>query len=168
MGRYQQIAFDESLFQVRTWLSSVHTTHMPLLILAGPHGRGKTTVLRTLAEQDGYPCLNLNLALSRALLDVLPSRLPTAIPDVLRELIGTSGEPLLLDNIELLFAPSLRLDPLCLLRDLSRLRPLVVAWPGLYRDGKLTYARPGHPEYRIYSHPDVSILPLGGEGNALS
>ena len=99
MGRYQQVALDESLFQVRTWLSSVHTTHMPLLILAGPHGRGKTTVLRTLAEQDGYPCLNLNLALSRALLDVLPSRLPTAIPDVLRELIGTSGEPLLLSML---------------------------------------------------------------------
>jgi len=59
--------------------------------------------------------------------------------------MSTSGtRPLLLDHVELLFAPFLRVNVLRLLRDLSRLGRLVVAWPGEYHGYRLTYARPGH------------------------
>jgi len=159
---------DSVIAEIQAALSASTTAYGPLLLVVGPQGAGKTALLHKLADQKGYPYRNLSLALSRALLDVPPPRLPATAPSVLRELVAASeASPLLLDDIELLFAPPLRLNPLRLLRDLSRLWPLIVAWPGTYHGGRLTYARPGHPEYRIYNHPDVPILPLGGEDDAL-
>lgn len=56
----------------------------------------------------------------------------------------------LLDNIEIIFDPVLRQDPLALLQGLSRQRVVVAAWPGAVADGWLTYAEPSHPEHRRY------------------
>jgi hypothetical protein len=57
----------------------------------------------------------------------------------LRELADqhTSGELLLVDNIELLFDRSLKLDPLTLLKQLSRVRRVVATWPGEQSGGRL-------------------------------
>jgi len=63
--------------------------------------------------------------------------------------------PLLVTQIDLLFEPSLRLDPLTLLRGLSRQRPLLVAWPGSFQNGVLAYAVPEHSHYRIWPRPDL-------------
>jgi hypothetical protein len=64
----------------------------------------------------------------------------------------------MLDNIELLFAPELEQDPLRLLQRLSRNLTIVAAWPGTVDGGCLTYAEPGHPETRRYSSPQACIV----------
>jgi hypothetical protein len=61
-----------------------------------------------------------------------------------------SGDLVLLDNIELLFDQSLRLDPLDLLKRHAHARRVVSVWPGELRDGRLSYAEMGHPEYQDY------------------
>ena len=61
-----------------------------------------------------------------------------------------------LDNIELLFDPALHQDPLVCLQGLSRNKTLIAAWGGNYVGGVLTYAEPGHPEYRRYERPDAA------------
>lgn len=60
------------------------------------------------------------------------------------------GDLLLLDNLELLFDPSLQLDPLDVLKRHAHARRVVAVWPGQLRDGRLSYAELGHPEYREY------------------
>lgn len=104
-----------------------------------------------------YPRLNLSLHLSERLL-TLPARqrslqTPAIVAEMLR---GT--DRVWLDHIELLFDPALRVDPLRLLRSASRQRLLVVTWPGRYdpSTGTLTYAEPGHPEYRHYHPADLA------------
>jgi len=70
------------------------------------------------------------------------------------------GELVLLDNIEILFDVHLKQDPLRLLQGLSRNKTIVAAWNGTIVDGYLTYAEPGHPEYRRYPVRDFALLDL--------
>lgn len=140
----------------------------PLTLVVGPHGAGKTRLLRLLARQTGYPLYPLSLELSQALRQVLPEARARQVPVALREGIAAlRSNIVLVDRIELLFTPALRSDPLRLLRQVSRLCSLVVAWPGSYENDCLTYAEPGHPEFRSYPHPGIPIFPLGGESDAL-
>jgi len=71
---------------------------------------------------------------------------------------------LILDRLEVLFTPTLQLDVLRLLLDLGRSGRLIAIWPGEYQNTRLTYAMPGHPEYREYEQPEknfpVTILTL--------
>jgi hypothetical protein len=74
----------------------------------------------------------------------------------------SNEEVVLLDNIEILFDPSLQQDPLRLLLNLSRNRTLVVSWNGQIKNNILSYAEPGHPEYRRYSVENFLIIaPVG-------
>jgi hypothetical protein len=65
------------------------------------------------------------------------------------EALMASGEPdvVVLNNIEVLFLPELRVDLLAQLRHLARNRTIVVAWPGRWSAGTLIYAEPEHPEH---------------------
>ncbi len=65
--------------------------------------------------------------------------------------------PILVDRLEILFTPALQLDVLRLLIELSRHTPILAVWPGEYREGRLIYATPGHPEYRMYEHPEQTF-----------
>ena len=134
-----------------------------LLLLVGPSGKGKTKLLHAVRDQRGVPYLNVNAALSERLLEHPKSQRPLEVLPILQQLISEHpSDILLLDNIELLFDPDLRQDPLRCLQALSRNRSLIVAWNGEYRDGVLTYAEPSHREYRRYEKPDAVIIPVGG------
>ena len=154
----------EVLSEIRTWLSSTRTAHSPLLLLVGPTGSGKTRMLRSLAGQYGCPYLNLNLALSQTLQYKRTWHLDAVLAE-LTETLSSEAEPLIVDHIEILFAPAVKLDPLPFLHNLSRHRPLIVGWLGRYTPPKLTYAVPGHPEFREYLHPErrwgIRIISLG-------
>ncbi len=122
-----------------------------LVLLVGPAGSGKTTALQDLSSELAAPLINVNLELSRRLLELPERRRPLEVRDLLRDALGeASGEIVLLDNIELLFDVNLKQDPLRLLQSLSRNRTVVVAWNGSVSDGHVTYAAPDHPEYGRY------------------
>lgn len=82
------------------------------------------------------------------------------VGDVLDE-AGAEAAVILLDDIEVLFAPSLALDPLKLLQSLARNRSIVAAWPGAFGDGFLTYADASHPEHRSYRAPEAVVVLCG-------
>jgi hypothetical protein len=63
--------------------------------------------------------------------------------------------------MDVLFEPSLELDPLALLRQLARVTPVVAAWPGSTGASLLTYGVPEHAHHRTWSE-------LGNEVTALS
>lgn len=101
--------------------------------------------------------LNLSLALSQRLLEIPSHRRPVQASSVLADLLTGQG-PLMLYDIELLFEPTLQLEPLHTLKTASRSRMLLALWPGTFEGGRLTHAEPGHPEYKCYSATDLTDI----------
>ena len=131
-----------------------------LVLVVGEHGTGKTRLLLDLASTHGGAIVDVGAELPRLLFDVPPRRAPAAasdgFSDTLRQAVGVA----IVDNIEALFHPALALDPLKMLKDNSRNRTIVAAWPGEFKDDELTFAEPGHFEYRSYRTADVRVLAL--------
>ncbi|MFO7901458.1 MAG: BREX-3 system P-loop-containing protein BrxF, partial [Pirellulaceae bacterium] len=76
------------------------------------------------------------------------------------------GVSVILDNLEILFDTALQMDPLRLLKSVSRKRGIVASWNGTIGGNSLTYAEPDHPEYRLYRDVDVQTVALGAQGAA--
>jgi hypothetical protein len=130
-----------------------------LIIVVAPAGMGKTAALQEVHLRMGAPLINVNLELSRRLLDLTERQRPLQLPRLLAEIVGASaGEVILLDNIELLFDVSLKQDPLRLLQGLARNKTVVVAWCGSVGSEHLFYATADHPEYQRYSIRDLLIV----------
>ncbi len=130
-----------------------------LVILAGAAGTGKTAVLRTVHEKTAAPLININLELSRQLLDLTARQRSLQLPILLANIVAASGaEVTLLDNIEILFDVNLKQDPLRLLQGISRNRTVVAAWNGTIEGNHLVYAIPVHTEYRRYPLQDYLIV----------
>jgi hypothetical protein len=79
---------------------------------------------------------------------------------VISRLSKPASGSVLYTDIDLLFEPTLELDPLRLMRDVSRQTRLVVTWPGSYLDNVLSYAVPGHDHYRIWRRSEVLVKAL--------
>lgn len=119
-----------------------------LILLHAPAGCGDRPGLHPLAAELGVPYVNVSLALSEALLPLPRAERPAHVGAELEALVSAGNAPgVLLDKIEVLFQPDLRVDVLARLRQLSRHRTLVVTWPGQWSGGILTYASFEHPEH---------------------
>lgn len=134
-----------------------------LVLLVGPHGSGKTEALCQLAARDGTALQNVSLNASQEMLAKTIRQRATQADRLVRGLVDRAGDTaILLDAIELLFLPGLRVDPLRVLQGASRNAVVVVAWPGSFDGAVLTYAALDHPEYRSYRHPDAVIVKTQG------
>ena len=129
-----------------------------LILVVAPAGGGKTSALLDLHNRHGVPLFNVNLELSRKMLDLTERQrflqLPRLVMDTVNE---AKGDIVLLDNIELLFDVLLKQDPLRLLQGISRNKTVVVSWNGLIDNNYLIYATPDHPEYKRYPVRDLLI-----------
>ena len=132
-----------------------------LMLIIAPAGSGKTSLLYEVQTQYGLPFVNVNLELSRLLLDLTERQRALQMPRLLEHLCAEAGQnAVLLDNIEMLFDMSLKQDPLHLLQGIARNRTIVAAWNGIIENEQLIYASPDHPEYRHYPNRDfVAITP---------
>ena len=82
----------------------------------------------------GIPMINLNLELSKALLKEPSSRRSRRAGEIVAEIIREckSGK-IYFNHIELLFHPTLQLDPIKLFLNLSRNKVLIISWSGNLR-----------------------------------
>ncbi len=132
-----------------------------LVLIVGPEGSGKTTVLQEVKARTGAPLISISLELSKRMLDLTERQRILHIPRLLDEITNhTTNGIILLDNLELLFDMTLRQDPLQLLKSLSRNHTVVAAWNGSVENDYLTYAVPRHPEYRRYQMQDFLMIDL--------
>ena len=132
-----------------------------LILTISSYDSKATDFLLDLSKKNQYPYINVNLTLSQALLDYSTKERISKVIPVLEELVSEKeAEAILLDNIEILFEPSLKQDPLRCLEHLSRNQTIVANWPGIYSNGTLAYSELGHPEYKFYSAVDTLIVNL--------
>jgi hypothetical protein len=130
-----------------------------LVLLVTPLGGGKTSALQDVHERTQAPLINVNLELSRLMLDLTERSRILELPSLLSNILDSfPGDVTLLDNVELLFDVSLKQDPLRLFQGLSRNRTLVVAFSGSIEGGHIAYAAPGHPEYNKYPIKDFLVV----------
>ena len=130
-----------------------------LVILVAPTGAGKTATLQDVHERTDAPLLNVNLELSRRMLELTERQRALQLPRLLSEMVtAAQADVVLLDNIEVLFDVSLKQDPLRLLQGLSRNKTVVVGWNGSVDHEHMVYAAPDHPEYKRYPLRDFLVV----------
>jgi len=130
-----------------------------LVLLVGPPRSEKTGALNELAARFGWPRINVSLQLSERLLDLTQKQRAVRVAGLLDDIVKVSAsDVVLLDNIELLFAVELSQDPLRLMQSMSRNRTVISSWPGTFDGQVLTYAEPGHREFKKYVAPQATIV----------
>lgn len=130
----------------------VATLNSKLILVVGPPRSGKTRLLNALGGRRQLSVVNVGAVLGRLLLEIPASRRPAQAVEFFKNVADASAVErlVLLDNIELLFDRSLRLNPLDLLKRQAHVRRVVAAWPGELSGSRLIYATMGHPEYQEY------------------
>jgi len=148
--------------QIIQMLGQTADLYYRLILVVMPSGGGKTAALRKVHDQIGAPIININLELSRRMLDLTERQRSVQLPKLFEEIVNESkGEIVLLDNIEILFDSTLKQDPLRLLQRISRNRTLIVAWNGTCNSTHFTYALPEHSEFKRYPIRDLILLSPG-------
>lgn len=160
---YQLVEASSVIPYLQSAVTSIKSSRERLILLVASSGKGKTQVLRKYAAENGLPLLSLSLLITKAIQAGLQ---PEKLIGYLRQELEGLGEVVLLDNLEVLFQPDLKLQVLQLLKLLSRERTLIAAFPGRVIDGSLVYAEASHPEYKAFSQyeiKDLIIFDLNGE-----
>ncbi len=155
---------DPTLIKLEEAIQQASDQYFRLVILAGVPGSGKTAALQSIAQRAGCQVVNVNLELSKKMLELTRSQRSRQVEPLLKSVIAAapaSGEVVLLDNLEILFDTALEVEPLRLLQVSSRNRTIVASWSGTYAGGTLTYAEPGHPEFVQFKQVDAVVIPVG-------
>lgn len=140
-------------------LNQAAARYHKLALVVGRPGSGKTALLKAVSRQLQVPLLNMGLELSRKLLSLTIRERKLKASDIVADLLDSQEEArLAVDNTEIIFDPSLMLNPLGLLQSVSRTRLLIWSWNGAVEDGHITYAYPGHPEYHRIPATDMTLI----------
>jgi hypothetical protein len=132
-----------------------------VVLVVGPPGSGKTALLRSISEQLHIPVLNLGLELSKKLLSLTIRDRKLKASDLIADLLDAQeSASLAVDNTEIVFDPSLMLNPLGLLQSISRTRLLIWSWNGEVEEDHIAYAYPGHPEHQRIPSAEMTLVTL--------
>lgn len=131
-----------------------------LILLVGPSG--KTKLLRELGDKVQIEPLNVGQELGRRLSAMPHNRRGFSASELIREIADhqQASNLLLLDNLELLFDKSLKINPLDMVKRVAHSKRVVAVWPGELRDNRLVYADVTHPEHYDYSCEGVVVLEI--------
>jgi hypothetical protein len=109
----------------------------------------------------------VNLQLSQKLIEFPRSKRLRQIDRIFGEILNDcESDLILLDDIEVLFDPTLKVDPYRLLKNNSRNKTLVASWNGTINERNLSYAEPDHPEYKSYRDVDVRVVSISKQASA--
>ncbi|MDN4608199.1 BREX-3 system P-loop-containing protein BrxF [Sporosarcina highlanderae] len=107
---------------------------------------GKTVL--GFSEQHDIPYINLNIEFSRLLKGIPQTRRLYKVTDFFNKTINSYTEnTICIDYYELLFDPSLSVNPFDLFKNASRNKTLVIALRGKLTEQEFIHAEPVHPEY---------------------
>lgn len=133
-----------------------------LVLLVGPSFDEKSKLLKDLGLKLNCEPMNIGLELGKRLAATPKIKRTFSASEQLREVVESrQGQPVLLvDKLELLFDPSLNINPLDFLKRLAHSRRVIAVWPGALKGERLVYAERNHPEHRDYSRQSVVIFEI--------
>jgi hypothetical protein len=144
------------------FIQTVKEDQERLVLIVGKPGSGKSKIMRELATNRGWKYIDCQTLVTDELLELVPKARPREAPHILDDMLSREkAEVVLLDGLQLLFAPLLNLNPLVLLRQLSKRHLIVAAWPGRFEAGKLSFLEPGRGEPYYYEAQDIKIIEIG-------
>ena len=133
------------------------TQHFDCLFLVHPLINVLEKISQEIQER-GVVHLNVSKGLSSSLMTVsLNQRCRFSQKWLMDTLNAYKSKPILCSQPDLLFDPSIEIDPLALFRQISRINQLIVLWPGEYKQSLLSYAVPEHHHYRSWNISDVLL-----------
>ena len=145
--------------KISSYFPQVAELYYRLIIV--PCDRTQKINFQQIAEFGSNKYINLNLELSRELLELTQRQRSLKAEELLRKIVGNADNQVyFLEHLEILFDTSLKLDPLHCLQKLARNRTIVAKWDGIVDNNNLIYAELGHPEYRRYPVKDFLIVNL--------
>jgi hypothetical protein len=149
----------DKVTELQADLGRASSEHYRLVWLAGGTDSERYALLRALAETEDGVFVEVGKKLSAALLEV-PAPLRTAsVEECFAACLGeSSGFVACLNHLEILFDPSLRINPVTLVKRASRHALIVAAWPGSTKDGQLTFGSPDHPAFMEPSKQDLESI----------
>lgn len=149
-------------YQIAEQIDKAKELYNCLVIVVGPPRSGKTSALNDLHDAHGWPLVNVNLALAAQLIELSAKQRALRVARIVYDIVQEHmGDTVLLDNLEMLFHPDLRQDPLRLLHSLSRNRTIIASWRGALVGSSLTYAAPDHPEFRRFEDLQAIVVTSG-------
>lgn len=152
-----RLIMDEIIQKIREAKEKYHR----LVFIVGQQKSGKTELLNGLSRLLNIVPISINLELSRKLLEINEKKRSIYLDKLMYDLVySTPGELALLDNTEILFDVSLKVEPFRLFQSLSRNKTIVVTWCGKLVDNYLVYAEPDHPEFKTVAITEESIYEM--------
>ena len=137
----------------------LYERYYKLLLLVGSSGTGKTRLINEICGDNAYTYVNFNLVLSKKLKDVAIEDRAYCVHEFIDEIVRDNpGDFLVLDNIEIIFSKHFQIDPLSVLKNISKYRKTIAAWQGVIKDRYLIYAEPWHEDYIRYSIDELECL----------
>jgi hypothetical protein len=154
---------------VEASLGALSRRAVRLGLLVGLRGSGASHALRVLSSAPERSLVRVGESLAAELLPLSPSSRCVAAPAALERALPSTAAVALLDDIELLFLPDLKLRPFELLCQIARARSVIAVWHAPSRDALellaaervLTYATDGHPEHLCVPLGDTPAWVLG-------
>lgn len=138
----------ETITEIQAELVRVRGEHYKLLWVAGGKSADRSALLHSLAEAASGAFVDLGKALSSALLEVPPPLRTVSVEEILADRVGKfPGQAVCLDHLEILFEPSLQINPVALLKRISRHALIVASWPGTAEAENLLFGPPDHPSH---------------------
>lgn len=123
---------------MKRWEEIQNDEEKILFIVGGP-GSGKSKIMRILAEEKGWRYLEAKDLIDEEFLELARDTRPQMAKDVVcTALKSCHSEVVLIDSVEVLFAPILNIEPIALLKAISQVHPIMVGWRG-HLDGNTLY-----------------------------
>lgn len=133
-----------------------------IMFIVGAPGSGKSKILRALSEDEGWQYIEAKELLSEVIFEVPREGRPARVEEILDEEIKRYGaDVVILDSIDILFAPILNLDPVAILKRISKNSSLVVGWKGSVEGDTLYLEHNNDPKYYkqpITNHKRVIVV----------
>lgn len=149
----------EKVTELQADLTRACGEHFRLVWVAGGTASERSALLRALSEAEDGVFVAVGKKLSAALIEIPGPFRTASVENCFATCIGESPIGVIcLDHLEVLFEPSLRINPVALVQGASRNIPIVASWPGAVTGSRLTFGSPGHPGYKELSKQDLEAI----------
>ena len=132
-----------------------------LVLVVGKPGSGKSKLFRELALMRGWEYIDCGMLLTEEFLELVPKVRPVEAPFIMGKILAEKkADVILLDGIQVLFAPVLNIDPLRLMRQLSKKQTILAAWPGEFDGTTLSFHQMGQKDNQEYRVGNIKVIEL--------